>query len=306
MPNTSSRRSASIDWAITRRARAVAFAGIACLPALTACASAPSIAGGALDPFYAKRLVADGIPVDSSDKVPDAALAVAQGIVEQMLAYRPDLARWLAANGYRVAVMAESETTTDLPEQAHWKKPAPSDPRLTRCERKHYDERIGALTDREYWNRRARGMAGILTSGAEEDLLGRRSSRYWGETIFVHEFSHDVLAAVRAVDPALSRQIDAAYAHALAKGLWKDEYASTTVDEYWAEGSQFWFDSNRLAVFDGRQILNHDDLAAYDPALYAVLGQAYGTNHALAGDPFRMSAARVPPGPIPENTAEVC
>ena len=43
-------------------------------------------------------------------------------------------------------------------------------------------------------------MAGPLTSGAAEDLLGLRSSRFWGETIFVHEFSHNVLAAIRAVD----------------------------------------------------------------------------------------------------------
>ena len=57
---------------------------------------------------------------------------------------------------------------------------------------------------------------------------------------------------------------------------------------------------------DGRQVLNHDDLAAYDPALYSVLGEAYGPHHQLKSDPFYMHPARVPPGPIPENTAEVC
>ena len=88
--------------------------------------------------------------------------------------------------------------------------------------------------------------------------------------------------------------------------VWKDEYASTSLDEYWAEGSQFWFESNRLAVFGGRRILDREDLAAYDPALYAALGQAYGPVRALRSDPFRRSPARVPPGPIPENTAEQC
>ncbi|WP_241229687.1 glycoside hydrolase [Tsuneonella rigui] len=242
----------------------------------------------------------------SSAKVPPNALERAAGLIRQMLVHRPDLARWLATNGYRVAIMAESEATTDLPEQAHWTRPDRSDPRLTRCERKHYDERIGAMTDREYWNARARGMAGPLTSGAAEDVLGLRSSRYYGETILVHEFSHDVLTAIRAVDARLSREIDAAYASALKSGRWKDEYASTSVDEYWAEGTQFWFNSNKLAAFNGRRILNHEDLADYDPALYAALGKAYGDTHHLAGDPFWMSPARVPPGPIPENTAEVC
>lgn len=256
--------------------------------------------------FYAHHRDAGGIPIVGSAKVKPQALDIAAGLVRQMLAHRPDLARWLAANGYRVAIMSESEATTDLPEQAHWTRPDRADPRLTRCERKHYDERIGKLTDREYWNARARGMAGPLTSGAEEDLLGLRASRYWGETIFVREFSHDVLQAIRAVDPRLSRSVDAAYAEALASGRWQDEYAATSVDEYWAEGTQFWFDSNRLAVFDGRRILDHGDLAAYDPPLYAALGKAYGTGHRLAGDPFWMSSARVPPGPVPRNTAEVC
>ena len=57
---------------------------------------------------------------------------------------------------------------------------------------------------------------------------------------------------------------------------------------------------------NGRQVLSHEDLAAYDPPLYAVLARAYGTSHRLRGDPFHLHPARVPPGPIPENTAEVC
>ena len=259
-----------------------------------------------LDPFYTQYVDAEGIAVVGSSAVRPEAIAVATRISAQMLGSRPDLARWLAGKGYRVAIMAESEATTDLPEQAHWTRPEQDDPRLTRCERKHYHERIGRLSDREYWNARARGMSGRLTSGAEEDLLGLRSSRYWGETIFVHEFAHDVLAAIRAVDPSLSGSIDAAYASALRGGLWKDEYAATTVDEYWAEGTQFWFNSNRLAAFGGRRILDHDDLAAYDPALFRVLARAYGKEHRLAGDPFWRHPARVPPGPPPVDTAEVC
>ncbi|MCP9223023.1 glycoside hydrolase [Erythrobacter sp. LQ02-29] len=275
---------------------------------VAACASAigdpPASLG--LDPFYTQYLDAEGIPIVASSRVSRAALTDARDMVEGMLAFRPDLAAWLSRNGYRVAIMAESETTTDLPEQAHWTRPAKDDPRLTRCERKHYDERIGAMTDQQYWDSRARGMAGVLTSGAEEDILGKPSSRYYGETIFVHEFSHNVLAAIRAVDPALSGQIDAAYEAAQQADRWHDEYAMTSVDEYWAEGAQFWFNSNRLAVMDGRRVLNADDLKAYDPPLYAALGKAFGDNHRLPADPFWMADARVPPGPIPENTAEVC
>jgi hypothetical protein len=278
---------------------------------VVACASpAPDVvsppASLGADPFYTKYVDADGIPVLSSAKVPDRALLVARQIVQGMLDHRPDLAQGLAASGYRVAIMAEDESTLDLPEQRDWKRPGRDDPRLTRCERKHYDERIGRMTDRAYWNYRARGMAGKLTSGAVEDLLGQRNSRYYGQTIFLHEFSHDILQAIRAMDPGLYRQVDRAYRSALRAGRWKGEYASTTIDEYWAVGSQFWFNSGRIVIFDGRRILSHEDLQAYDPALYAALGTAYGTSHRIEGDPFYLSEARIPPGPLPANTAEVC
>ena len=142
--------------------------------------------------------------------------------------------------------------------------------------------------------------------GSEEDVLGLPVSRYFGETIFVHEFAHNVLFAIQGADPALYSKVEAAYANALANDLWFEEYTTTTIQEYWAEGTQFWFNSNRLQAFDGRQILDHSDLAAYDPHLFAVLAEAYGERHALKSDPFHMHPARTPPGPPPENTAEIC
>ena len=284
------------------------LATIGCAALLTAfatTASAPPERLGA-DPFYTKHVDAAGIPILSSPRVPDEALFSARDMMRGMLAHRPDLAAWLVANDYRVALIARDEALLDLPENADWTKPARDDPRLTRCEIKHYDERIGSTTDREYWDERARGIGGERMVGSEEDVLGLPISRYWGETIFVHEFAHNVLFAIEGADPALYARIEAAYANALANRLWFEEYTTTTVQEYWAEGTQFWFDSNRLAVFDGRRILNHGDLEAYDPRLAAVLRRAYGDRHRLAGDPFHRHPARVPPGPIPRNTAEVC
>ncbi|MBD59617.1 MAG: glycoside hydrolase [Citromicrobium sp.] len=279
------------------------LSAIACLAALTAASPPPELG---IPDFYTRYRDADGIPVVSSNQVPEDALVAAEAMIEDMLAHRPDLAAWLQRKGYRVAIIAETEALLDLPENAHWRKPAPDDPRLTRCEKKHYEERIGALTDRAYWDARARGIGGPRTVGSEEDVLGLPTSRYYGETILVHEFAHNILFAIQGADPALYAQVEAAYANALANDLWLNEYATTTIQEYWAEGTQIWFESNRLVVVDGRRILNRDDLAAYDPALYSVLARAYGDQTRLAADPFNRHPARVPPGPIPENTAEVC
>ena len=272
-----------------------------------ACASVgyPPVALDA-EPLYTKHVSARGIPVLSSARVSDEALLAARDMASGMLARRPDLADWLVANDYRIAIIAEEEALLDLPDKAHWTKPARDDPRLTRCELKHYDARIGALTDRAYWDARARGIGGPRTVGSEEDVLGLYSTRYWGETIFVHEMAHNILFAIEAVDPALYAEVEAAYANALANDLWLNEYATTTIQEYWAEGTQIWFNSNRLVVVEGRQILNHPDLEDYDPRLFAALAKAYGDNHRLRSDPFWMSAARVPPGPPPRNTAEEC
>ena len=275
------------------------------LAACTAAPGAPPATIGA-PPFYTKHVAARSIPILSSSAVPDEALYAARDMAEGMTAHRPELADWLSRKGWRIAILGVDEALLDLPENAHWRKPAPDDPRLTRCERKHYDQRIGRLTDREYWNARARATGGQYMADGAEDVLGLPISRYWGETIFVHEFGHQILFAVEATDPALYARVERAYADAMAEGLWKDEYTSTTVHEYWAEGTQFWFNSNRLQAFGGVRILDHQDLAAYDPRLFALLREVYGDTHRLKSDPFWMHPARVPPGPPPRDTAEVC
>ena len=280
---------------------------LAVATSLTACSATrqeplpqigPPPARLALHPFYTRTIEAAGIPISSSGKVPDAALRAAHSIVVEMLAHRPDLQRAMVRQGQRLVIMAQDEGTTDLPEQADWKKPTPDDPRLTTCERKHYQEWIGRLTDQQYWNNRARGTGGLMTSGAAENLLGVPGTRYYGENIFVHEFSHAIMdVGIATADQPLLRRIQAAYHHAKATGLWKGEYGETTVNEYWAEGSQFWFESNKVVIVDGRRILNADDLAAYDPALAAVLRSVYGDRHRLSADVFWRHPSRVPETP---------
>lgn len=259
----------------------------------------------AIDPFYARYVDAGGIPVLSSVRTPDRALLLAREIVLSMLAARPDVAAELRRQGARVAIMAADEGTLDIPEQRGWIKPGPDDPRLTRCERKHYAARIGRLSHAQYWNARARGMGGVLTTAAAENLLAGPGDRYHGSNNLVHEFSHAVLRAVAKVDPALHARVRAAYADAMRRGLWAGEYAATTFEEYWAVGTQFWFNTARIATFGDWRVLSDADLLAYDPGLHAVLGEVY-RGHRAAGDLFHEHPDRVPPGPLPKFTAEQC
>ncbi len=234
-----------------------------------------------LDTFYKKYADAFGIPIISSGKVPNAALLVARDIVNYMLLKRVDVRTALINSKARVLVMAETEMETDLPERSDWKKPAKDDRRLTSGERDNYDKPggIASMSDREYWNKRARGMGGNVTSCAEENLLGYPDTRYYGENILVHEFSHNIMNALRRADPALHKEIEVAYDSAKAKGMYKGQYAINTVAEYWAEGSQWWFWSN-FEFMDGQQrIQSPDDLKKYDPILYNILDKVYIGHH---------------------------
>jgi hypothetical protein len=235
--------------------------------------------------FYKKYVDAHGIPVISSDKVPDSALLVARDIVIYMLAGRPDLRKEMIARGYRVGIMAQTEMTTDIPEQRDRKKPAKDDPRLTRGERENYDKPggIGSQTDKEYWDRRARGLGGVYTTGAEENVLGYPNTRYYGEHILVHEWSHGIMSAIRGADPTLYADIQAAYKDAMARGRYKGHYAETTANEYWAEGTQWWFWSNYEWMDGETRLQTPEDLKAYDPRLFELLGRVY-IGHRIPGD----------------------
>ena len=239
--------------------------------------------------FYAKYADASGIPVISSAKVPDEALLVTRDIIRHMLLKRPDIRADIIQRGGRVGVMAVTEMTTDIPEQRDWKKPALDDRRLTDGERARYSEPggIGSMTDKQYWDRRARGMGGTFTTCTEENVLGYPGTRYFGEHILVHEFSHSIQGSLRRVDPALQAELEAAYREATERKMYVTargtrHYAVNTLAEYWAEGTQWWFWSNYPEVFvrDGVQspMWSPDDLRRYDPKLFAVLAKVYQDN----------------------------
>jgi len=241
-----------------------------------------------LDPFYTKYADAAGIPIVASEEVRSDAVLMLRDIVNHMLVKRPDLRTELVRRGSRLMIIGAKQGQMDLPEYRSMKKPAKEDPRLTPGERERYDQPggIASMTDAEYWNRRARGLGGIRTSCGEENLLGLQFERvrYFGEHICVHEFSHGIMSAIRTVDPGLMKEIDAAYAAAKAKGLFKGHYAENTVAEYWAEGTQWWFWSNYSWITPEKvEIWSPESLKEYDPTLFELLSRVY-LDHKIPAD----------------------
>lgn len=228
--------------------------------------------------FYRKYADATGYPILASARVSDAAVALVRDQVNYMLGSRPDVRDTMIARGGRVVVMAETEYTMDVPEQRRWIVPKYLDPRLTPQERARYYEPggLGSMSAEGYWNVRARGMGGTLTSCAEENVLGRYGTRYWGTNICVHEFSHAIMGAgIGNADPKWFQAIVDGYKHAKSMCLrTASGYAGNTFNEYWAGGVE-WYVGN-----GGR---DRAGLKAVDPRLYDVVSRLIPENKFLPG-----------------------
>jgi alpha-glucosidase len=204
-----------------------------------------------LDPFYQKYTHFKSFPILSSAKVSDAGLLEARDIVAHMLADRDDILQALLKKKARVVVMAPTEMTTDVPEQKNMKP-------------------------KDYWDKRARGLGGKITSCGEENLLNLKGDRYAKENILVHEFAHCIHEqGLRSVDPKFDGKLKATYERAMDKGLWKKTYAATNYKEYWAEGVQSYFDCNNPPNAVHNDINTREKLAKYDPDLFELIDEVF-------------------------------
>ncbi len=207
-----------------------------------------------LDLFYTKHVSVSGFPIVSSAGVPDYALFEAAYLVEHMLV-RDDVREALIENGVRLAVMAHDELTTEIPE--------------------HSD-----LTPGKYWDRRARGLGATRSRPAvscgAENLLGYPGDPYATESILIHEFGHAMHGmGMRSVDPGFDARLQAAFDAAMEAGLWEDKYASTNPSEYWAEGVQSYFDTNRENDHDHNHVDTREELEEYDPGLFVLVAEVF-------------------------------
>ena len=87
----------------------------------------------------------------------------------------------------------------------------------------------------------------------EENLLMDEDRHYPSESILVHEFAHTVMAVGMNEDQR--QAVISAYFNARSSQLYKSSiYMMANADEYWAEGTQAWFEAT---VRVGRQPLKH-------------------------------------------------
>ena len=163
-----------------------------------------------------------------------------------------------------------------------------------------------------WWNNRARGLGGTLhipiSTGGEENLLCLPTDRYRGDDIFFHEASHSVAVrhctykyysnfinflklykktrrflfqeisirggAIPGFYPRLVQQ----WNKAKRLGKWRRTYSLSTVREYFAEGTQSFFNCHVEAIPTNgihNSINTRSELLSYDPGLYYLLKEVY-------------------------------
>lgn len=208
-----------------------------------------------LDQFYQKYTNAMGLPIIGSKNVSSNALEEAAWIVRQMLGHRKDILQAMKDTKVRVAVMAASEYTTDVPEHSK-------------------------LTPKLFWDRRARGLGATPSNPAvscgEENLLGFDRDPYPNENIFIHEFAHAIHGTgLNKIDPTFDKRLMLAFQSAIDRGLWKNTYAATNHSEYWAEGVQCWFDDNAPPDALHNEVRTREKLIAYDPNLASLCKEVF-------------------------------
>ena len=121
-----------------------------------------------------------------------------------------------------------------------------------------------------------RGVGGgKVTSVGEENLLDiAKDPHFRHESILVHEFGHTVMnIGMSEEGRALIRS---AHEDAMKRGLYPPScYMGSNADEYWAEGTQAWFDATVREDVNAC-VNSRSRLKAHDPALALLLKHAYG------------------------------
>ena len=203
-----------------------------------------------LDPFYQQWIGVEGMPVVASAKVSPYAVKEAAYLIRQMIGHRQDIFQSLVENQAVFIVVGYTEMITDIPEYSH-------------------------LRPSYYWDPRVRGLGGTKASAGEENLLNYPGDGYEGFSVLIHEFAHAIDdPGFQTLDPEFNARLVKAYEAAVAKGLWQGTYAGTNKSEYWAEGSNAWFNPKTASSFD-RFGDTREELKGYDPGLAALLTEVY-------------------------------
>eukprot|EP00878_Enallax_costatus_P020668 GHUV01021857.1.p1 GENE.GHUV01021857.1~~GHUV01021857.1.p1 ORF type:complete len:328 (+),score=76.77 GHUV01021857.1:864-1847(+) len=202
-----------------------------------------------------------GLPIMAYDCVGQAAVDQCACCITHMMA-TADLAvmKRIQQAGCKLAIIARQQVTTDIPPH-------------------HFMKRQAAEGGRDI-DATTRGLGAThavpTASCGEENITMINDTRYFEESILVHEFAHAVMNL--GFDETQMQEIHRLYKQALEQGIYRaDCYMMDNAEEYWAEGSQVWFGATvRTDVTSG--VNTRELLQQHDPELCRLMQQVYGPN----------------------------
>ena len=220
--------------------------------------------------FYKKYVSVKGIPIIAPRRVNNRALLKTGHIIQRMLAPKKlgkKLAGYVTKYRNRMAIVPRGKHFSDMPEMKgdrKWDKNAG----LRCCEKPIFNE----ATWRWEW------FYGTGFTREENALeLGLPKDKAKGASTVIHEFAHLLDVNVFSQEmPHIRKSIKRAYTKAIKAGKYKGAYAATKVEEYWAEGTQAWFEVAFRDPENKTYIKNRKELQKYDPDLAKILKRIYG------------------------------
>jgi hypothetical protein len=219
-----------------------------------------------LDPpeqdFFSKQLDFHGLPIKAHQVVVDEALYAAFDrlslLFSNLLSSQPMLISNMVAARVELHIIGRNQVTTDLPE---WRRDKG---------RPIYEPTYNGMTR----DQRTRGMGGRLTSFGEENLLKLSNDRYRGRDICLHETSHSLRNF--GLPREVTARFDEQYRKSLALGLWRNSYAGSNPDEFFAELTMWYFGTHGDLGMSGPKPENGPEgLKKYDPAAFALFDDFY-------------------------------
>ncbi len=121
-------------------------------------------------------------------------------------------------------------------------------------------------------------MGGLHVATAEEIVLNLPNNSYPpNENIGLHEFAHNIMNV--GLTPQLMAEIARDYSSAVSRGLFSGVYAGSNAQEYWAVGTQIFFDATDQYMSNSNAgILTRAQLMTYDPLLFATMTRVFSSD----------------------------
>lgn len=227
------------------------------------CEVQPVTADLGLDDFYTKYCDYNELLIVSSDDTDDAALEQAWLIAANMLYNRPDVVESLVKMNFKVVVLSIIEFNSDIPEFAE----LAADPSFDIDDFRAYAKVLEEPR---------------LVTVPEENLLCLMGDNSAGASLFVDSLANLTrFALVRDLEPAMGDKVEAARQNAIANGIWSPSpWITESNGVYWNYGVQTYFNASYDALLTGPTddyTNTRDELASYDPRLFALIDEVYGT-----------------------------